>query len=151
MYGEWEIGDASQETNKVPRMTVKEILPSQGRELCPDTEGNQPRPEQRNYPFGGSPVCILLFFFSPNLSTQCPNEPEADPYLYSACLVLMTFLFFRPHTWLAKGAQPCITSTKVVCFHLLLTAGVGPRKEVRQSSSLPLTVVLEDAQYLFTH
>lgn len=90
-------------------------------------------------------VCL----FVSNLSRERPNEPTADPYLYLACLVLMTFPFFIPHISLAEGVQACHIPTEAACSDLLVVAGGGPWKEKMQRSPRPLTLFLGDAQYLF--
>lgn len=57
-------------------------------------------------------LCSCTVF---NLRTESWNGPEADLYLYLACLVVMTFLFSLLHSWPAEEVW--------VCFELLLKAG----------------------------
>lgn len=66
------------------------------RELSPDEEDAQCRLKQSDPPHWGGSTAVFIF----SLKTEHLNEPEADPYLYLACLVLLTFLFSMPHTWL---------------------------------------------------
>lgn len=65
------------------------------RELSPDVEDASAGRSSVILHTEGS---TAIFIFS--LKTEHLNEPEADPYLYLGCLVLLTFLFSMPHTWL---------------------------------------------------
>lgn len=85
------------------------------------------------------------------MNRECPNEPKADPYLYLARYVLVTFSFFTAHISLAERVQACHIPTQVACFDLLLMAGGALWKERMQSSPRPWTLFLGDALYLFLH